>query len=146
MDKSGPIIATPKVCEHVWGQKCVRIDQVMVRRFVIITFASVDEILWCFHSNETSSAVLSQGPFFLQWSCNFNVCGRNPVVLPSKWNLLRRTFAYCYLNLTILQKQIWIFFCSDLHFGLYPEWKDWWRLKNALFKSMRKFPPTGGVG
>ena len=36
-DKSGPIIATPKVCEHVWGQKCVRIDQVMVRRFVITT-------------------------------------------------------------------------------------------------------------
>ena len=28
---------------------------------VILTFESVDEILWCDHSNETSSAVLSHG-------------------------------------------------------------------------------------
>ena len=26
---------------------------------VVLTFESVDEILWCYHSNETSSAVLS---------------------------------------------------------------------------------------
>ena len=41
------------------SQKGVRIVQVMVRRFVIMTFASVDEVLWCFHSNETSLAVLT---------------------------------------------------------------------------------------
>ena len=28
---------------------------------VVLTFESVDEILWCDHSNETSSAVLSLG-------------------------------------------------------------------------------------
>jgi len=28
---------------------------------VVLTFDSVDEILWCDHSNETSSAVLSHG-------------------------------------------------------------------------------------
>ena len=28
---------------------------------VIVTFESVDEILWCDHSNETPSAVLSHG-------------------------------------------------------------------------------------
>jgi len=28
---------------------------------VLLTFESVDEILWCDHSNETSSAVLSHG-------------------------------------------------------------------------------------
>ena len=28
---------------------------------VVLTLESVDEILWCDHSNETSSAVLSQG-------------------------------------------------------------------------------------
>ena len=28
---------------------------------VVLTFESVDEILWCYHSNETSSAVLSHG-------------------------------------------------------------------------------------
>ena len=29
--------------------------------YVVLTFESVDELLWCYHSNETSSAVLSQG-------------------------------------------------------------------------------------
>jgi len=29
--------------------------------YVVLTFDSVDEILWCDHSNETSSAVLSHG-------------------------------------------------------------------------------------
>ena len=29
--------------------------------YVVLTFESVHEILWCYHSNETSSAVLSQG-------------------------------------------------------------------------------------
>ena len=29
--------------------------------YVILTFESVDEILWCDHSNETSSALLSRG-------------------------------------------------------------------------------------
>ena len=28
---------------------------------VVLTFESVDEILWCDHSNETSSAVLLHG-------------------------------------------------------------------------------------
>jgi len=31
---------------------------------VIRTFESVDEILWCDHSNETSSAVLSHGTIY----------------------------------------------------------------------------------
>ena len=29
--------------------------------YVVLTFESVDEILWCDHSNDTSSAVLSRG-------------------------------------------------------------------------------------
>ena len=29
--------------------------------YVVLTFYSVDEILWCDHSSETSSAVLSHG-------------------------------------------------------------------------------------
>ena len=33
-------------------------------------FESVDEILWCYHSNETSSAVLSHGTIYLVWSSN----------------------------------------------------------------------------
>ena len=30
---------------------------------VLLTFESMDEILWCDHSNETSLAVLSHGTF-----------------------------------------------------------------------------------
>ena len=35
------------------------------------TFASVDEILWYYHSNETSSVVLSHGTIYLVCSSNF---------------------------------------------------------------------------
>ena len=38
---------------------------------VVLTFESVDEILWCDHSNETSSAVLSHGTIYLVCSSNF---------------------------------------------------------------------------
>ena len=38
---------------------------------VVLTFESVDEILWCYHSNETSSAVLSRGTIYLVCSSNF---------------------------------------------------------------------------
>ena len=31
---------------------------------VVLTFESVDEILCCYHSNETSSAVLSHGTIY----------------------------------------------------------------------------------
>ena len=34
---------------------------VLFIQYVVLTFESVDEILWCFHSNETSLAVLSHG-------------------------------------------------------------------------------------
>ena len=33
---------------------------------VILTSESVDEILWCDHSNDSSSAVLSHGTIYLQ--------------------------------------------------------------------------------
>ena len=33
----------------------------METRSVVLAFESVDKILWCHHSNETSSAVLSHG-------------------------------------------------------------------------------------
>ena len=37
----------------------------------VITFESVDEILWCYHLDETSSAVLSHGTIYLVCSSNF---------------------------------------------------------------------------
>ena len=39
--------------------------------YVVLTFESVDEILWCDPSNETSSAVLSHGAVYLVCSSNF---------------------------------------------------------------------------
>ena len=60
-----------------------------------LTLKSVDEILLCYHSNETSSAVLSHGTVYLVCSSNFWVCGWNPRVLPFKWNLFSGTFL-CY--------------------------------------------------
>ena len=36
-------------------------ESVMETCSVVLTFESVEEILWCDHSNETSSAVLLQG-------------------------------------------------------------------------------------
>ena len=39
----------------------VSYEQSHLWRQVVLTFESVDEILWCDHSNETSSAVLLHG-------------------------------------------------------------------------------------
>ena len=75
--------------------------------YVVLTFESVDEILWCYHSNETSSAVISHGTIYLVCSSTFWVCGQNPIVLPFKWNLFGKTFTKNYLFLNILQKEIW---------------------------------------
>ena len=43
---------------------------------VILTFESVDEILWYDHSNETSSAVLSHGTIYIQvfYKMKFETC------------------------------------------------------------------------
>ena len=39
--------------------------------YVVLTFESVDEILCCYHSNETFSAVLSLDTIYLVCSSNF---------------------------------------------------------------------------
>ena len=39
-------------------------QMVLFIEYVIISLKSVDEILWCYHSNETSSAVLSDGSIY----------------------------------------------------------------------------------
>ena len=61
-----------------------------------LTFMSVDEIIWCYHSNETSSAVLLR--------CAIWLCGWNPMVLPFKWNPFTSTFTryYLYSSLVVL--------------------------------------------
>ena len=56
------------ICTALLEQKCFdliyrcRLHSITFGYYysVVLTFESVDEILWCNHSNETSSAVLSQ--------------------------------------------------------------------------------------
>ena len=48
----------------------------------MLTSASMDEILWCYHSNETSSAVLSHGTIHSVCGSNFCVYGGDRTVLP----------------------------------------------------------------
>ena len=47
------------------------LDQVMSKLFVTPTSKTVDEIGWCYHSNETSLAVFSHGLINLVCSSNF---------------------------------------------------------------------------
>ena len=43
---------------------------------VVLTCESVDEILWCYHTNETSSAVLSHGTIYtlVFYKMKFGIC------------------------------------------------------------------------
>ena len=63
----------------------------------VLTFASMDEILWSDHSNETPSAVLSHGTICFLRCSNFLVYGWNPMMWPFKWNLSSCTFICYYL-------------------------------------------------
>ena len=69
---------------------------------VVVTFESLDQIPWCYHSNETSSAVLSHGTIYLVCFSNFWVCGWNPMVLLFKWNLFSSTFTWYHLFRVLL--------------------------------------------
>ena len=40
-------------------------------KYAVLTFETVDEILWFDHSNETSSAILSHGTIYLVCCSNF---------------------------------------------------------------------------
>ena len=66
---------------------------------VILTFESVDEILWCDHSIESYWPVLSCGTVYyaVQDDSNFLVCGWKPVVWPFKHKLPSNTFAGYHL-------------------------------------------------
>ena len=63
------------------------VHRVQFIQYVVLTL-SVNEIIWCDHSNETSSAVLSHGTLYLVCSCN---SGSTLVVFvfqhSTKWNV-----------------------------------------------------------
>ena len=49
---------------------------------MVLTFESVDEILWCYHSNESFSAGINLRTASLVCSSNFLVGRCNPMMLP----------------------------------------------------------------
>ena len=69
---------------------------------------SLEEILWCDHSNEIYWAVLSCGTgkfcYVVQGGYNLWVCVWNPKVWPFKWNLLSSTFLR-YLKILLCCKR-----------------------------------------
>ena len=73
----------------------------------------MDEILWCYHSNETSSAVLSHGTIYSVCSSNFWVCGWNPIVLPFKWNHFGNTNTWSCLFISIFKMKFGHFVISE---------------------------------
>ena len=85
---------------------------------VVLTFESVDEILWCGHSNESYWAVLSCGTVYyaVQGGSYFWVCGWNSKMFSSKWKLLSSTVAVV-LRFILLYKVVLTFesveFSSD---------------------------------
>ena len=77
---------------------------------VFPTLKSENEILWCYHSNETSSVVLLQGTVYLVCSSNFRVWGWTAVVWPFKLNraILYVCLLFSFFNIS--QREIWPFF------------------------------------
>ena len=63
----------------------------MTRSLFTRTFEAVNEIPFFYHSNETSSAVLSHSTIYLACGSYFWVCGPNTMVLPFEWNLFSGT-------------------------------------------------------
>ena len=109
--------------------------------YVVLTFESVDEILWCDHSNETSSAVLSHGTIYLVCSSNFWVWTKSYGValqvkpLQQYWlsygtiqyatgsscyfwqNCLQRTFLWCFpFSIHKFSKLNWGLFKTEFWF------------------------------
>ena len=63
----GPKFAVTKTCKPFNSQSQ------LWRQNIFLTSESVDEILCCDHSNETSSAVLLQGTIFLSKLCKMKL-------------------------------------------------------------------------
>ena len=65
VDKSSDVVIQIKPLQQYF-------HMVLFILYVVLTFESVDEILWCYHSNETSSAVLSHGHGTIYLVCSSN--------------------------------------------------------------------------
>ena len=116
---------------------------------VVLTFESADEILKCDHSNESYSAILSCGTVYyaVQGGSNFWGGGRNPMLLPFKWNLFSSIFTW-FQRVEIKpvvfadeQENYWLWYSASHHQKntTCPE-------KDSNIKISKGAPPTASMG
>ena len=77
----------------------------------------MDQILWCDHSNVTSSAVLSHGTIYLVCSSNFWDCGWNPKVFSTIQikPLWHKVYRVLFISYDFTKKRLGTFVkCFDL--------------------------------
>ena len=90
-------------------------SMVLFIQYVVLTFVSVDVILWCYHSNETSSVVLSQGTicftaFCLMMLRHFgkkSICEENHTSLFED-NIYLVIYLYIYAHQLTLLLRAWV--------------------------------------
>ena len=118
---------------------------------VVLTFETMDKMLWCYHSNESYWAVLSCGTVYYVVQCGYDfwVCGWNPMVWPFKRKLLSSSFLwYCFTVFWVCgwNLMVWPFNWKLLSgsFTLYyllfctlqnKIWKLRWSVTSAIFGS-----------
>ena len=86
----------------------------------------MDEILWCYHSNETSSAVISHGTIYLVCSSTFSLLAEvshdEAKIFASSWETSASREFYLLslwtksLSVTIQMKPLWQNFYKELSF------------------------------
>ena len=81
---------------------------------MVLSFASVDEISKCYHSNESYWAVFSIGAIYyaVQGGSNICDCGWNSKVLPFNWKLLSSTFIALYKMVLNFESVVEILKCD----------------------------------
>ena len=110
---------------------------------VALTFESVDEILWCDHSNETSLPVLTHGAtcFWKFHKMEFGIfCRILPLDTFGSDRVKNRTMWYVDTNLHCHECSIFIklkFACLQIFIELLQKWKILHEQKNLLMKKIQ---------
>ena len=66
-----PFLNTSRVIQELQISSLLLGLLFVAKLLITLAFNPVEEILWCYHSNETFSAILSHGTIYLVCSANF---------------------------------------------------------------------------